>query len=133
MRVGIIGSRQYENKRKIKETIFKLKNKFANKLVIVSGGTKDGADRYAKKYALELDCQYLEFNPSHTIKNLYSALHENYYNQPYSVKNFFTRNTMLAKYCDIIIGFVPDSDEARGTKHTISEAKKFDKKIVVIS
>ena len=133
MRIGIVGSRTYENKRKIKETIFKLKNKFPEELVIVSGGAKDGADKYVKKYALELECQYLEFNPAHTIKNLYSALHENYYNQPYNVKNFFTRNTMIAKYCDIVIGFVPDNGESKGTDHTLSEAKKYNKKVVVIS
>ena len=133
MRIGIVGSRTYENKRKIKETIFKLKNKFPQELVIVSGGAKDGADKYVKKYALELECQYLEFNPAHTIKNLYSALHENYYNQPYNVKNFFTRNTMIAKYCDIVIGFVSDNGESKGTDHTLSEAKKYNKKVVVIS
>ena len=133
MRIGIVGSRTYENKRKIKETIFKLKNKFPKKLVIVSGGAKDGADKYVKKYALELECQYLEFNPAHTTKNLYSALHENYYNQPYNVKNFFTRNTMIAKYCDVVIGFVPDNGESKGTDHTLLEAKKYNKKVVVIS
>ena len=37
MKIGIVGSRQYENKRKIKETIFQLKNKFGDDLVIFSG------------------------------------------------------------------------------------------------
>ena len=55
MRVGIVGSRRYENKRKIKEMVFKLKRKFGNELTIVSGGGQDGADKYAKKFALELD------------------------------------------------------------------------------
>ena len=84
MKVGIIGSRNYENKRKIKEFIFKLRNTH-NNLLIVSGGSKLGADKYAKKYALELECNYLEFNPAHTPKNLYSGLQESYYNKPYNV------------------------------------------------
>ena len=71
MKIGIVGSRKYENKRKIKETIFNLKQKFGSELVIVSGGCHDGADKYAKKYALELDCSYIEVNPAHTVKNLY--------------------------------------------------------------
>ena len=79
MRVGIIGSRTYENKRKIKQMVFELKQKFGNELTIVSGGCKDGADRYARKYALEMDCKYVEFNPAHTVRNLYSALHNAYY------------------------------------------------------
>ena len=49
MRVGIIGSRTYENKRKIREMIWKLKNQFKEELTIVSGGCIDGADKYAKK------------------------------------------------------------------------------------
>ena len=132
MKVGIIGSRLYENKRKIKEFIFKLKNNYSD-LLIVSGGSKLGADKYAKKYALELECNYLEFNPAHTPKNLYSGLQESYYNKPYNVKNFFSRNTMLAKYCDIVIAFIPDQDQSNGTHHTIKEAKKFGKKVLIIS
>ena len=58
MKVAIVGSRRYENKRKIKEFIFKLKNEYGEKTIIVSGGCKDGADKYAKKYALELGLQY---------------------------------------------------------------------------
>jgi len=133
MKVALVGSRTYENKRKIKETIYKLKNKHTD-LTIVSGGCKDGADKYAKKYALELDCQYLEFNPAHTPKNLYSALHENFYAKAYNVKNFFVRNSMIAKYVDCMIAFIDDKDTAaRGTYNAIKEAKKYDKKVVIIS
>ena len=134
MKVGIIGSSSYENKRKIKELVHKLKGK-CDSLLIVSGGQKHGADKYAKKYALELECEYLEFNPSHTPKNLYSALHENYYNKAYTAGNFFTRNTMMAKYCDMLIAFIPanDIESQRGIDHTINEAKKYAKKVVIIS
>jgi hypothetical protein len=73
MKIGIVGSREYQNFRKVKDTIFALKNKFGDKTTIVSGGCKDGADKFAKKYAIELGCNYIEFNPAHTPKNLYSA------------------------------------------------------------
>ena len=55
MKVAIIGSRQYTNKRRIQEFVYKLKQRWGEKLEIVSGGQKDGADGYAKKYALEFD------------------------------------------------------------------------------
>ena len=55
MRIGIVGSRQYSNKRRIKEFVFALKEKFGENIEIVSGGQKEGADGYAKKYALEFD------------------------------------------------------------------------------
>ena len=48
MRIAIIGSRTYENKLKIKDMIYKLKLAFGNDLEIVSGGSQNGADRYAK-------------------------------------------------------------------------------------
>ena len=71
MRVAIVGSRQYTNKRRIQEFIFKLKEKYGDELEIVSGGQKDGADGYAKKYALELGLQYEEYPPFHEVHNLY--------------------------------------------------------------
>ena len=133
MKVGITGSRNYENKRKIKEFIFKLKN-IHKDLLIVSAGSKLGADKYTKKYALELECNYLEFNPAHTQKNLYSGLQESYYDKPYNVKNFFSRNKMLARYCDVVVLFIPEGDTATNTStHIISEAKKYKKKVVIIS
>ena len=98
MRVAISGSRTYENKRKIREMIYMLKQKFDDELTIISGGAKDGADKYARKYALELDCKYIEFNPAHTQRNLYSALHNAYYGKPYNVKFFFQRNKMMIEY-----------------------------------
>jgi len=133
MKIGIVGSREYQNFRKVKDTVFKLKNKFKDDLVIVSGGCLDGADRFAKKFAIELGCTYMEFNPAHTPKNLYSALHENYYGKMYQPKNFFHRNKMLANYVDCIIAFIPQDGAASGTTNTINEAKKMKKKIVIIS
>ena len=131
MRVGIIGSRTYENKRKIKEMVYELKQRFGNKLTIVSGGCKDGADKYAKKYALEMHCNYIEFNPAHTVRNLYSALHNAYYGKEYNVKHFIQRNKMLANYVDYVIAF--DKNTSNGTAYTINEARKKGKKVVILT
>jgi predicted Rossmann fold nucleotide-binding protein DprA/Smf involved in DNA uptake len=133
MKIGIIGSRKYENKRKIKETIFNLKQKFGDTLVIFSGGCPDGADKYAKKYTLELGCKYIEVNPSHTQKNLYSYMREDWYDKKYNIKNFFVRNKILAKSVDKLIAFVPEGDNATGTANTVKYAIEFNKKVVVIT
>ena len=69
MKVAIVGSRRYENKKKIKDFIFKLKNQYGEKTIIVSGGCKTGADKYAKKYALELGLMYEEYPPFHDPSN----------------------------------------------------------------
>ena len=133
LKVGIVGSRKYENRKKIKEFIFKLKNYKGNDTIIVSGGCKQGADRYAKKYTLELGLQYEEYTPFHEVHNLYCTLPESRYSKPYSVKNFFARNKIIAGTSDIIVGFIPEGVEGRGTINTISYAKKFDKKYIIIS
>ena len=49
LRVGIVGSRKYENRRKIKEFIFKLKNEKGIDTVVVGNGGKIGAGKYVKK------------------------------------------------------------------------------------
>lgn len=133
MKIGIIGSIEYQNYRKVKDAIFALKSRVGENLTVVSGGCLIGAEKYAKKYAIDLGCNYIEFNPAHTPKNLYSALHENYYGKKYAPKNFFHRNKMLAKYCDKIIAFIPEGGHTPGTENMIKEAKKLKKSIVIIS
>lgn len=133
MKVGIVGSRQYENYRKIKDMIYKLSQRFGNDLTIISGGCPHGADKYAKKYALELGCQYKEHNPAHTVRNLYSAMNESFYNKEYKPRNFFHRNKFLAKDVDYLIAFIPDGVAAGGTADTIKHAKKFGKAVVVVT
>ena len=130
MKVGIVGSRTYEDKRKIRDMVYKLKEQFGDDLTIVSGGCKDGADKYARKYALELGCKYLEFNPAHTQRTLYSALRDAYYGKEYNVKYFFHRNKMLAGYVDCLIGC---GSGTNGTAYTINEAKKKGKRVVILT
>tara|TARA_R110000851_G_scaffold94758_7_gene205776 strand:+ start:1596 stop:2003 length:408 start_codon:yes stop_codon:yes gene_type:complete len=132
-KVGIVGSREYSDRRKIKNTIFELKNRFGEEVEIVSGGCPHGADKYAKKYALDFQVKYKEFNPAHTVQNLYSALNENYYNKVYAPKNFFHRNKLLARYVDYIVAFIPEGTPANGTMDTLKHANKLGKKIVIIT
>ena len=132
MKVAIIGSRRYENKRKIKEFIFKLKNEYGTNTIIVSGGCKIGTDKYAKKYALELGLQYEEYPPFHEVHNLYCPLPENCYSKPYNVKFFFARNKHIAKVSDYVVGFIPDGVVSNGTHSTLKYAEKFKKKTIII-
>ena len=132
MKIGIVGSRRYDNKSKIKDFIFKLKNEFGNSLIVVSGGCKKGADAHAKKYALELGVQYEEYPPFHEVHNLYCVLPQSCYSKPYRVANFFARNKLIAKNSDKIIAFIPKGQIANGTNNTIQYAKKFGKGFIII-
>jgi len=132
MKIAMIGSRHYEKPRKIRDTITNSKRKFGDELIIISGGAKDGADRYIKKYAIEFGVTYKEFNPAHTPRNLYSAMSEDYYNKPYHVSQFHHRNMLLAKDCDVMIAFA-EGDVTNGTKSAIQAAKRLGKKVVIIT
>ena len=133
MKVAIIGSRRYENKKKIKDFVFKLKQQYGDKTIVVSGGCKTGADKYAKKYALELGLQYEEYPPFHEVHNLYCVLPESRYDKPFSMRNFFVRNKIIAGTSDFIVAFIPEGVEANGTKNVLEYAKKLGKKRIIIS
>ena len=133
MKVALIGSRRYENKKKIKDFVFKLKQQYGDKTIIVSGGCKTGADKYAKKYALELGLQYEEYPPFHEVHNLYCTMPESRYGKEFSMKNFFARNKIIAGTSDFIVAFIPEGVESDGTFSTLNYAKKLDKKRIIIS
>ena len=133
MKVAIVGSRRYENKKKIKDFVFRIKEQYGSDTIIVSGGCKTGADKYAKKYALELGLQYEEYPPFHDVHNLYCTMPSSRYGKPYSVKNFHARNKIIAGTSDVVVAFIPDGVEANGTKNVLEYAKKFDKKRIIIS
>ena len=132
MKIAIIGSRVYENKKKIRDMVFKLKNTFGDKVEIISGGTQNGADKYAKKYAIEFGVIYREFNPAHTVKNLYSVMSESYYSKPYHVSQLFHRNELIAKYCDKMICFRSEG-KSSGSDHAVNMAIKYSKPVVIIN
>ena len=132
MKIGIVGSRRYENKKKIKDFIFKLKQEYGKDTIIVSGGCKNGADKYAKKYALELGLQYEEYSPIHEVHNLYCVLPESCYGKPYHVKNYFARNKLIAKNSDFVVGFIPVGHISKGTNSTLKYAEKEGKKTIII-
>ena len=132
IKIGIVGSRKYTNKKKVKDLIFELKQKPDTDVEIVSGGQRDGADGYAKKFALELDMKYVEFPPSHYNWNMHCKLPATKYNKPYYVTNYFKRNKQIAEYSDIIVAFIPEGVESRGTMNTIEHAKKQKKLIQII-
>ena len=132
LRVGIVGSRKYENRKKIKEFIFKLKNEKGADTIIVSGGAKNGADKYAKKYALELGLQYQEFPPQHDTWNIYCPKNKSDYGKPYNAKNFFARNKIIAAYSQYVVAFVPRGVKPLHATSIVNYAKKYGKKTLVI-
>ena len=132
-RVGIVGSREYTNRRKIKEFVYKLKEKFGEDVEIISGGQKQGADGYAKKFALEFDMKYVEFPPRHYTYNQHCILEESHYGKRYYPKNFFDRNKQIVEYSDYIVAFMIKDKQTSGTMNTIETAQKMNKKVIILN
>ena len=133
MKVAMIGSREYENSRKIKDALFQLKQKFKEELIIISGGAVQGADKFVRKFALEFGIKYQEFNPAHTTKNLYSAMSDNYYGKPYHVSQFHHRNMLIAKACNVMMAFIHVGAKANGSDSAIKTVKKLNKPVTIIT
>jgi len=63
---------------------------------------------------------------------MYCTIPESRYSKPYSVKNFFARNKIIAGTSDIVVGFIPEGVESNGTNSTLKYAEKFGKKTIII-
>jgi len=133
MHIGIIGSKNYENVRRIRDILTSLKQKFGPELVIISGGTTSGAERYVKKYALEFNIQYKEFNPAHTPHGLYSVLPEDYFGKPWHGSQHAHRYMMLGRYVDNLIILVPKGETVDSFVTAINTVNARKKKIVVMN
>ena len=133
MKIAIVGSRKYTNKRKIKDFIFNLKEKFGDELEIVSGGQKHGADNYAKKISLEFGLRYSEFPPSHYPHNIHCILPKHRYGLPYGGKwAYHKRNEQIAKYCDRLVAFCYEGKVSKGTKSALKFCERNKKKYIII-
>ena len=133
IKIGIVGSRRYTDKKKIKDLIFEIKEKYGDEVEIVSGGQSKGADGLAKKFALEFDMTYVEFPPVHYSHNIHCKLSAKHYNKPYYVTNYFKRNKQIAEYSNIIVAFIPDGVESKGTMNTVSHARELKKLVKIIN
>ncbi len=131
-KVGIIGDNEYENKIKIKEILFNLKQKYGTDVEIVSRGSIQGAERYIKKYALELGLSYKEFNPPHSTYNLYSAMNESFYNKPYKPFNFILRDKIFSSYVDVCFCLTARNNSP-SIKTCLEHLDKNNKKYVIVN
>ena len=100
---------------------------------IVSGGQKEGADGYAKKYALEFDVKYSEFPPVHYTYNQHCVLESYKYGRPYAAWHYHDRNKEIAEYSDVMAAFIPKNTISKGTESALKQAIKKEKKYCIIS
>jgi len=133
IRVGITGTTTFENKIKIKNFIYRIYQELKEDVVIVGIGDRQGADKYVRKYSLELGCQYQEANLPHTPPTLYSMMTEAFYNKPYNVKNYHLRDNTFTRYIDRLVVFDNSQGTDRKIENLIKAANKHKKRTVIVN
>lgn len=130
--IGIVGSRKYANKEKVRNILEQCIAKYGKDIQVVSGGAI-GADTLGKEVALEKNLKYLEYNPAHETWNQYSGKPKEWYGKPYNVGNYFERNTFIAEDSHILFAFIPAGHQSNGTMDTVGKAKKMNKPCFIIN
>lgn len=117
MKVAIVGSREFTDY----NSMIKVMDKFLDMGVdtIVSGGAR-GADTLGETYARDNGLKFICHLPAHKLVPP-GRYHPN---------NFFTRNTLIARDADFIIGFVNDV-KSNGTWDTMEKGLRMGKKVYV--
>ena len=114
-KLAIVGTRSPKLSYKEWEILLLQKFSPSDLSLIVSGGAT-GIDTYAKLFAGRHHIPLMEFLPDYT---------------KYGIKAPLRRNTLIVKEVSKVVAF-PSSD-SRGTLHTISEARRLKKPVVVIN
>tara|TARA_R100000657_G_C4665484_1_gene109375 strand:+ start:731 stop:1129 length:399 start_codon:yes stop_codon:yes gene_type:complete len=102
MKIAVIGNKNWQNKRKVQQTLRELKTKFSDVTIIGAGGS-EGANHMVRKYALEFGIDYSEYNPSYSGHNLYSAMPRTYYGKSYHFSQLHHRMKLISENCDYMI------------------------------
>ena len=114
MRLGIVGSRNPGVSYQDWENLLLEKIDPSKVEMVISGGAK-GVDTYAKIFAARHHIPYMEFAPQYSTFGKYATL---------------KRNTQIVKEASIVIAF-PTAD-SRGTLHSIREAKRLKRNLIVV-
>jgi hypothetical protein len=131
-RIAVIGNTNWQNRRKIQETLQMLKKKFDDNLVIVGAGGNEGANSMVRKYTLEFGLQYEEYNPSFSGYNIYSAMPESYYGKPYHFSQLHHRMKLIAERCDYMMIMTNEMQLDPVLQTAWTKSKKLNKPVVIL-
>lgn len=124
MTIGIIGGHDVLHKdKKIKELLFKIKQQFGNLVIIASGGNRIGVETSVKSIALEFGMNYVEYNPSFSGHNEYSAEPPEYFNKKYHFSHYFDRYKKMMFDIDRLVIVVDETVKDPAIKQLLKNTK----------
>ena len=116
MNIAIVGGRDFNDYTLLKESLSAYISIYSGiPDNIVSGGAK-GADTLAAQFAVEMDIPLLVFKPDY---------------QKYGRGATLVRNTQIIENADVVFAFW--DGQSKGTKDSITKAKKLQKELHIIS
>ena len=115
MNIAIVGGRDFSDYTLLKESLLAYISIYRVPDNIVSGGAK-GADTLAAQFATEMGIPLLVFKPDY---------------QKYGRGATLIRNTQIIENAEVVFAFW--DGESKGTKDSITKAKKLQKELYIIS
>lgn len=131
-RVAVIGNTNWQNKRKIQETLRNLKQRFGDDVIVLGAGGSEGANSMVRKFVLEFGMHYEEYNPSFSGYNVYSAMPESYYGKSYHFSQLHHRMKLIAERCDYMIIMTNETQLDPVLKTAYTNTKKLEKPVVIL-
>jgi|SRR5688572_7736825 len=113
MKIGIVGSRYFTDYDAFRVILKYYRNKFEFDMIVSGGAT--GVDELAYKYAVQCGITFV-CHPPKLSEGIPTAYHR--------------RNLKIVGMSEIIIAF--PLGESRGTRHTISLAKRLNKELYIV-
>ena len=132
MKIALIGNSEWQNRRKVQETLHGIKNRFSEDAIVIGAGGNEGANFMIRKYTLEFGMKYVEYNPSFSGYNLYSAMPETYYGKKYHFSQLHHRMNLIADQCDYMIIMTNTDTLDPVLKTALTRIKKLNKPVVVL-
>jgi len=131
LKILMLGDDMYQDKLKIKNVIFALREKFGKeKIKIATFGNDIGVDRFVKNDCMRFEIKYGEFPPYHQNHTLDCIMPEEMFEKQYDVRYYFWRESHAVKWANIIMIFA-NKKNIKQFVRLIKMAKKLDKKIKV--
>jgi hypothetical protein len=97
-KILMLGDNDYQDRRKIKEIIFKLGERFGKeKLKIATLGRSSGVDRFVKNDCMRFELKYGEFPPYHQNHTLDCIMPDQMFDKEYNPKYYFWREGHAVK------------------------------------
>lgn len=124
MIIGIIGSKTFHRPNLVKELLYSIKTSFGPLATIVTGGQQDGIEADVKKFCLEFQINYKEFNPSFTGWNKHSFMNENYFGKNFHPSHFDDRYKQLIYKADTLFLGIDGEKDGKYFKKFVNLAVK---------